>query len=107
MLIVYNPSSSPDRVFAVDTESLQGLRSNSGSIEGWSGSPTIFVGENNEETIARFNDLVEAMAADKTVYDVRQDVGYWKEKKAPAKKPGRKPAAEKPAAAHHEPEPKK
>ena len=102
MLIVYSPSNNPEQAFAVDVESLQGLRAYKNNIEGWGGYPTIFVGENNEETVARFNDIVGAMAAEKPVYDIREDVGYWKPKKA-----GRKPAAEKPAAAHHEPAPKK
>ena len=53
-----------------------------------------------EEALARFNDLVEAMASDQKVYDLRKEVGYWK-----TKKPGPKPKAKAPAP--ETPEPKK
>lgn len=58
--------------------------------------------DNNQEAVARFNDVIDAAAADKQVYDLREKVGYWKPKKA-----GRKPAAEKSPPEHHTPAPKK
>lgn len=48
--------------------------------------------DDNEEGLARFNDLVDALnSGNVIVYDVTQKVGYWKPKHTTRSKPGPKP----------------
>lgn len=104
MIIVYNVSTNLDWVNAATIESLQGLKVSNGQINGGNGFPTVYANESQEDAIARFDDLLEALAADQKIYDTRKDVGYWKPKK---KTPGRKPAAEKSHSEQSQPAPKK
>ena len=105
MIVVYNISTNSDWVYAVDTKHLQGLRCTRSSIAVINGH-TVYTAETQEEAVARFDDLLEALSNDQTVYDMREEVGYWKPKKV-AKKPGPKPKAEQSAPAEHTPTPKK
>lgn len=81
--------------------------SNSEDVEGTAGTIIVYPGGRavyrGENALDRFNDMFEAFGQGQSVYDTREDIGYWhnedsvsgsSEKKSAPKRRGRPPASE-------------
>ena len=99
MFLIYQPT---DAIYVKNLDFIDKLVLSGTKIAGDSLLRFFVSYETEEEALTRFNDILEALDADRNVYDTRKEVGYWK-----AKKPGPKPKAKAPAQGNPEPAPKK
>ena len=99
MFLVYKKGQN---AYAKNLDSIQTFAVQANEVIDYYQNTKFGIYESNEEAIARFDDAVEAAAEGQTIYDFRNEVGYWKPKKV-----GRKPKAEQSAPAEHTPTPKK
>ena len=103
MFIVYQNSGN---LAAKNLNSVRIFRVVDSSLRDYDQGITFASYETNEEAVIRFDDILAAAVEDQKVYDLREDVGYWKPKET-VKRTGRKPKAEQSEPAEHAPTPKK
>ena len=109
MYIIYQESTV---TYAANLDLVANLYLSSVFIRGFGLSGNLAKEDTEELAIARFNDMMEAMADGQSVYDTREKVGYWKPKpkaKTETTTTHRKKTTTKAPASgeHQEPAPKK
>ena len=104
MYIVYERSGV---MYAKNLDTVSKFSAYQDQISDYGLSDTFFEGDTEEATVARFNDIIEAMADGQAAYDLRNEVGYWKPKKTGPKPKAPAKAKEPASREHHEPAPKK